>query len=67
MARTGLGKRLHQLQTRMRTGCAACRTAPAIVVLLDDEPMPPATCPMCGQPYASRRVIRLVHEELSPR
>jgi hypothetical protein len=67
MARTRLGKRLNQLQIRMLTGCAACRSAPAIVVLLGDEPAPPDTCPVCGQPYKIRRVIRLVHEERGPR
>ena len=66
MTRAALHRRLTVLQKQVPTGCPACQTAPVIVILHDDEPEPPDTCPACGQPYPFRRVIRLVRVERGP-
>jgi hypothetical protein len=66
MSRSRIMSRIDHVRERIPTGCPACRTPPPLVILHDDEPEPPTSCPTCGRPYQGVRVIRITRVDRGP-
>jgi ribosomal protein L34E len=66
MTRSAMARRLASLHARVPVGCPACRTAPSLVILFDDEPDPPQVCSQCGRALTGIHVVRIVQVERGP-
>lgn len=51
-------RRIMALEARYRAaGCATCQALPALVVVIDPAPAPPAVCPVCGR--VASQIVRI--------
>ena len=62
MARLSLGKRLVKLEPRLLPppGCGECRGWTGVLLVGDDGPHRPGTCPGCGRAVPVKTVVRVV-------